>query len=114
MPKLKPGTIVPTEQEDAAINAGIAADKDARELDDAWFKRARPAAEALPRIMGENAAAALLKRPGRKPGTNNKVATSLRLDRDLLEAFKQTGDGWQTRMNDALRDWAKKHRMLAR
>ena len=114
MPKLKPGTLIPTEKEDAVINAGIAADEDARELDDAWFKRARPAAEVLPRIMGKEAAATLLKRRGRKPGTNNKVATSLRLDPDLLEAFKATGEGWQTRMNDALRDWAKKHHMLAR
>ena len=36
---------LPTQQEDARINAGIAADPDTRELDDAWFARARPAHE---------------------------------------------------------------------
>jgi uncharacterized protein (DUF4415 family) len=32
-----------------------------------------------------------------------KVPTTLRLDADILEAFKAQGRGWQTRMNDALR-----------
>jgi uncharacterized protein (DUF4415 family) len=41
------------------------------------------------------------------------VATNIRLDRDLVEAFKGTGDGWQTRMNDALREWARQHRMVS-
>jgi uncharacterized protein (DUF4415 family) len=26
-----------------------------------------------------------------------------------LDAFKETGAGWQTRMNNALRDWLKTH-----
>jgi uncharacterized protein (DUF4415 family) len=114
MPKLKPGTIIPTQEEDAAITAGITADEDARELDATWFKEAKPASKVLPSIMGEEAADVMLKRRGRRPGTNNKVATSVRFDNDLLDAFKATGDGWQTRMNDALRDWAKKHHMLPR
>ena len=42
MPKLKPGTIVPTPEEEVAIRAGIASDPDAAELDDAWFAKARP------------------------------------------------------------------------
>jgi uncharacterized protein (DUF4415 family) len=32
-----------------------------------------------------------------------KVLTSLRLDADILEFFKSTGAGYQTRINDALR-----------
>lgn len=46
-------------------------------------------------------------------GSGSKVATSLRLDRDLLQAFKDTGDGWETILNDALREWAKNHRMIS-
>ena len=34
MPKLKPRTIIPTDEEDAAINAGIKADPDTYELSD--------------------------------------------------------------------------------
>lgn len=45
MPKLRPGTIIPTAEENAEINAAIAADPDALELDDEWFARARPAIE---------------------------------------------------------------------
>ncbi len=47
MPKLKPGTIFPTPEVDDAINAGIAADTDTRELNKKWFKTARPAREVL-------------------------------------------------------------------
>lgn len=35
---------------------------------------------------------------------------SVRYDVEILEAFRATGDGWQTRMNDALRDWLRTHR----
>lgn len=55
-----------------------------------------------------------LIRRGRPQGENNKVATNVRYDRDLVEAFKATGSGWQTRMNDALRDWAKAHDLIHR
>ena len=38
-----------------------------------------------------------------------KVQTAVRYDADILEAFKAEGPGWQTRMNDALRDWLRSH-----
>jgi len=34
----------------------------------------------------------------------------MRVDEDVLEAFKNEGEGWQTRMNDALRQWRQEHR----
>lgn len=114
MLKLKPGTVILIEQEDTKISAGIAADEAARELDATWFKEAQPASNVLPRIVGKEAADAMLKRRGRKLGINNRIATNIRFDNDLLDAFKATSDGWQTRMNDALRDWAQQHRMLPR
>ena len=40
--------------------------------------------------------------------TPAKVRVSLRIDSDTLEAFKATGKGWQTRMNDALKSAAPK------
>jgi uncharacterized protein (DUF4415 family) len=36
-----------------------------------------------------------------------KELISLRLDRDVLEAYRATGRGWQTRANEALRAHAK-------
>lgn len=47
---------------------------------------------------------------GRPPGSGTKQSTTVRFDTDVLAAFKATGRGWQTRMNDALRDWLKEHR----
>ena len=34
-----------------------------------------------------------------------KVQISLRIDADVLEAFKRQGDGYQTRINEALRNY---------
>ena len=96
MPKLKAGTILPTKEEDAVITRAAIADPDARPYTDAEWATVKP-------VRGR----------GRPVGSGTKVATSLRLDRDLLQAFKDTGDGWQTRLNDALREWAKDHRMVA-
>lgn len=83
MPKLKPGTIIPTPEEDAAIQRGIKADPDTHELGDAFFNRAR-------RGRG----------PQRKPV---KERITIRLDGDVVEHFRATGPGWQGRVNDALR-----------
>ncbi len=64
--KTKSGRVVqvPTAEEDALINAGIAADSDACELDDEWFANAKPASEVLaPQIYAELVA----KRPHGRP-----------------------------------------------
>jgi uncharacterized protein (DUF4415 family) len=43
-------------------------------------------------------------KPGRPPqGAAPKKQVTLRLDADLLERFKSTGTGWQTRLNATLR-----------
>ncbi len=42
-------------------------------------------------------------RRGRPPLDNPKQAVKLRLDADVLEAYRATGDGWQTRINADLR-----------
>ena len=48
-------------------------------------------------------------RRGRGPQkTPTKVATTIRLDRDVLEFFQSTGAGYQTRINDALRGLIKR------
>ena len=46
---------------------------------------------------------------GRPAGSGNKEQVAIRLDNDVLAAFRASGAGWQTRMNAALRDWLKTH-----
>ena len=48
------------------------------------------------------------KKRGRPVGAL-KESTTIRFDRDVLEMFRASGPGWQTRMNAALRDWLKSH-----
>ena len=96
MPKLKAGTIVPTPQEDAAITAAAMSDPDATPLSDAQWS----AVKALVRI-------------GRPPSTKPlKVPTTIRFDADVLAALKASGKGWQTRVNDAMREWVKSHSVV--
>jgi uncharacterized protein (DUF4415 family) len=44
--------------------------------------------------------------PGRAP---IKVPTTIRLDSDIVAAFKAGGHGWQTRVNEVLKEWVKTH-----
>ena len=49
------------------------------------------------------------KQRGRPAGSGTKEQVSIRLDQSTLKAFRATGRGWQTRLNDALADWIKSH-----
>lgn len=80
--------VMPTQDEDAAINAGIAQDPDTYELGSAEFKQLRR---------------------GRPLGSGTKTQITLRLDVDVVNSFKASGDGWQTRINDALKSWVQTH-----
>lgn len=49
---------------------------------------------------------------GRPVGTlksDTKQAVTVRYSPDVLAAFRATGAGWQTRMNEALKDWLQTH-----
>ena len=83
--KSKSGRVfqLPSEEEDTRIRAGIAADPDTYEVSDEEFK--------------------LMRRPGRPLGSGTKTQITLRLDTDIVEKFKASGDGWQTRINEVLR-----------
>jgi len=88
------------------------ADEENPEWTEEEFKKARPAGEVLSEIFGQEAAAEMLtKKPGRVLGSGTKQSQTVRFDRDVLAAFKATGKGWQTRMNNALREWLKEHPM---
>ena len=75
------------------------------------FANARPASEVLPELFGAEQAADTLhpKKPGRPLADTPKIFTGIRLDAEVLEAFRATGKGWQTRINEALKEWLKEH-----
>jgi uncharacterized protein (DUF4415 family) len=68
---------------------------DAPPLNREWFERAE--------IWEGNK----LIRPGRPRKAAPKEAVSLRLDPDVLEHFRASGPGWQSRINAALRKAAR-------
>lgn len=84
------------------IQRMIASDPDAPEATDEQLAQAKPFGEAFPAL-----ADAMRKNVGGRPRLDNpKVAVSLRLDQEIVARFKASGPGWQTRMNDALREAA--------
>ena len=50
------------------------------------------------------------RKRGRPAGSGAKEQIALRVDRDVLARFRADGPGWQTRMNEALKDWLRAHR----
>lgn len=66
---------------------------DAPALDADWFR------EADAEINGRPTA-----RRGRPPLDNSKQLVSLRIDRDVLALLRAEGPGWQTRINEKLRE----------
>ena len=84
--KSKSGRVfnLPSDKEDAAIRAGIAADPDTREVTSKEFRQLRPMGR--PRIACP------------------KAPLTMRVDVDVLVALRSSGQGWQTRVNALLRD----------
>ena len=87
-----------------ALENGWVDPDDAPELTDAFFD------QATPKINDEvvsisDVEAAFKKRVGRPRATNPKKPISIRLSADVLEYFKSTGGGWQTRVDDILREY---------
>lgn len=85
MPKLKIGTILPTDAEDAQIRAGIAQDPDTLEMSENEAKRLRPV--------------------GRPCLAVTKERITVRLSPEVTNYFRSLGSGWQTRMDEVLRHY---------
>ena len=49
------------------------------------------------------------RKRGRPAGSGVKEQVAIRLDKDILEAFRAQGQGWQTRINQALRCYLAEH-----
>jgi uncharacterized protein (DUF4415 family) len=84
--------ILPMPEEDAAITAAAMSDPDAVPFNDAEWEAVKPSL-----------------RRGRPLGSGSKAQVTLRLDVDVLEKFRASGDGWQTRINEVLKGWVQTH-----
>jgi uncharacterized protein (DUF4415 family) len=83
---------MPTPEEDAAIDAGIAADPDTYELSKTEFKQLKS-----------------IRQRGRPAGSATKEQITLRIDKEVLDAFRESGEGWQTKINQALKKYLTEH-----
>jgi uncharacterized protein (DUF4415 family) len=83
-----------TDEEEAAIQRGIALDPDNPEWTEEDFRNARPASEVIPEIVRQ------MRGPQLRP---TKRLVSLRLDPDVIERLRADGPGWQVRANALLR-----------
>jgi len=46
---------------------------------------------------------------GRPKAAVTKERITIRLSPEVVQTFRATGDGWQTRVDSALKDWLKTH-----
>lgn len=78
-----------------------------RELKTEDMKRFRPVAEAASPTLARKLG---VRGPQRAP---TKERISIRLSPEVVHTFRATGDGWQTRVDAALKDWLKSHKVRA-
>ena len=70
---------------------------DTPEITAEQFAQAKPFAEVFP-VLAEK-----MRRTRGPQKAPTKVAVQLRLDRDVIERFRATGKGWQSRINEILK-----------
>ena len=75
---------------------------DSPELSDDDLARARPLRDVLPELH-----AAIASARKRGPASTTE-AVSIRLDFDIVEKLRASGPGWQSRVNDILREYVDK------
>ena len=69
------------------------------------FKKSRPAKEVLPKIFSDQISQELLKPRGRPRLETPKERINIRLSYEVIQHFKSSGVGWQTRIDAALREF---------
>lgn len=89
----RPVIVPPTPEEDAAITAAAEADPDAQPLTDAQLAAMVP----------------MRSLRGRPKSEKKKLLLSVRYSPDVVAFFKAMGEGWQTRMDDVLKEYVARH-----
>ena len=72
-----------------------------------WDGKSEDDKPLTPKEMAEGLLA--YKKRGRPFSVTTKKQIAIRLDLNVLEAFQKEGPGWQTRINNALKDWLQQH-----
>ena len=90
----RPAVAMPTAEEDKAITAAARSDPDAQPL--------------TPKQLKEMVPMRTLR--GRPKSDNKKLLVSVRYSPEVVAYFKSTGAGWQSRMDEALREYIEQHR----
>ena len=81
----------------------INAHGEVRELTAEEMAKFKPSAEVLPLSLRKK----LGVRGPQKAPTKERI--TIRLSREVVEQFRESGEGWQTRVDTALREWLKSH-----
>src|SRR3989338_8972154 len=85
--------VMPSVAEDKAITAAAESDPDAKPLTARQLKAMVPM-RAL---------------RGRPKSDKKKLLVSVRYSQEVIEYFRATGDGWQSRMDEVLRKYVARH-----
>jgi uncharacterized protein (DUF4415 family) len=85
-------------------------DGEVRELTKADLAEAIPFSQ-LPEAEGKVLLSLRTRGPQKEP---KKVPVSIRLSADVVEGLRATGQGWQSRADEALRDWLAGRKTAAR
>ena len=80
-------------------------DGEVRELTAEDLRLFKPAHEVLPLEL-QKTLGMRVRGPQKAPPN---VSTTIRLSPEVVEAFRAGGDGWQTRIDAALKDWLRTH-----
>ena len=75
-----------------------------REIRSADLQAFRPATQVLPASLQRKLG---VRGPQKSP---TKKRITIRLSPQVVERFRATGDGWQSRIDASLQDWLKTHK----
>lgn len=65
--------------------------------------------DELPELTDDMLARARVNRGGRPRSASSKVLLSVRYSREVVDFFRASGEGWQSRMDGALKEYVAKH-----
>ena len=82
---------------------------DAAELTDAFFDKATLKIDGK-HVSKDRVRTALKARRGRPPKQSPKLPVSIRLSSEVVVYFRTKGSGWQTRIDEVLKEYVAAHR----